>query len=61
MIDHTGFSVTNFEASKLFYTRVLESQGHVPRHEIPDHAVGFGPAHCRALTDSQIAYGLCKI
>lgn len=45
MIDHTGFSVTDFDASKLFYTRVLESLGHVQRHEIPNHAVGFGPAH----------------
>ena len=44
MIDHTGFSVTHFEDSKLFYTRVLASLGHIIRLEIPDEAVGFGPA-----------------
>ncbi|MNZ26485.1 VOC family protein [Lelliottia amnigena] len=44
MIDHTGFSVTHLEDSKRFYTRVLASLGHVIRHEIPEAAVGFGPA-----------------
>lgn len=44
MIDHTGFGVTNLEDSKLFYTRVLASLGHIIRLEISDKAVGFGPA-----------------
>ncbi|HDL8054052.1 TPA: VOC family protein [Yersinia enterocolitica] len=44
MIDHTGFSVTNLENSKLFYMQVLASLGHIVRLEIPDKAVGFGPA-----------------
>ena len=44
MIDHTGFSVTHLEDSKRFYTRILASLGHVIRHEIPEAAVGFGPA-----------------
>lgn len=44
MIDHTGFSVTHLEDSKLFYTRVLASLGYIPRLEIPGEAVGFGPA-----------------
>ncbi len=44
IIDHTGFSVTNLEDSKLFYTSVLASLGHIARLEIPDKAVGFGPA-----------------
>jgi len=35
MIDHTGFSVTNLEDSKLFYTSVLASLGHIARLEIP--------------------------
>jgi len=44
MIDHTGFSVTHLEDSKLFYMRILASLGHIVRLEIPGHAVGFGPA-----------------
>ncbi|MCS3433529.1 VOC family protein [Klebsiella sp. BIGb0407] len=44
MIDHTGFSVTSLEDSKLFYMRILASLGHIVRLEIPDKAVGFGPA-----------------
>lgn len=44
MIDHTGFSVTNLEGSKIFYMRVLACLGHVARLEIPARAVGFGPA-----------------
>ncbi|QHB32409.1 VOC family protein [Yersinia canariae] len=44
MIDHTGFCVTNLEDSKLFYTQVLASFGHIVRLEIPDRAAGFGPA-----------------
>lgn len=43
MIDHTGFNVTRLADSKAFYTRVLESLGHVVRLEIADLAVGFGP------------------
>lgn len=44
MIDHTGFSVTNLEDSKLFYTSVLASLGYIIRLEFPNKAVGFGPA-----------------
>ncbi|ENC9857663.1 VOC family protein [Klebsiella variicola] len=44
MIDHTGFSVTNLEDSKLFYTSVLATLGHIIRLEFPGKAVGFGPA-----------------
>lgn len=44
MIDHTGFSVTSLEVSKLFYTRVLSSLGYIIRLEFPDKAVGFGHA-----------------
>jgi len=43
MIDHTGFSVSDFAASKQFYTRVLASLGHVIRREFAGEAAGFGP------------------
>lgn len=44
MIDHTGFSVTDFENSKRFYSQVLASLGHVVRLEFAGEAAGFGPA-----------------
>lgn len=44
MIDHTGFSVTDFENSKRFYLQVLASLGHVVRLEFAGEAAGFGPA-----------------
>lgn len=44
MIDHTGFSVTDFENSKRFYSQVLASLGHVVWLEFAGEAAGFGPA-----------------
>ena len=48
MIDHTGFSVSNYDEAKKFYTEILETLGYELVMEVapPMHAVracGFGP------------------
>lgn len=58
MIDHTGFSVINLEDSKLFYTSVLASLGHIIRLEFPGKAVGFGPAQLDGGVDPGGAFWL---
>ena len=45
MIDHTGFTVSDLESSKAFYSKTLASLGYVIRLEFAGHAVGFGAAH----------------
>jgi catechol 2,3-dioxygenase-like lactoylglutathione lyase family enzyme len=42
MIDHTGIQVSDYEASKAFYTLVLATLGYELRKEVDGQACGFG-------------------